>query len=78
MGPGKYHGLPGAILMISVDDGKREIKALTVELEAIEKDLIKAPNKGKKVTEEEYVEIQELKMKEMAETHGSHSIKIRN
>ena len=76
MGPGMYHGLPGAILMISVNDGKQELKAIAVELGEI--DDLKKPSKGKKVTEDEYLKILEEKIKEMREMHGSETIEIRN
>jgi GLPGLI family protein len=78
IGPGKYHGLPGAILMISVDDGKREIKALSIDMNEVDPNLLKAPNDGKKVTEAEYQRIQDEKMKEMEERYGSRTVKIRH
>jgi len=76
MGPAMYHGLPGTILMVSVNDGKKEIKALSVE--KIDLPKLEEPSKGKKVSEEKYQKIQEEKMKEMQEMHGAETIEIRN
>lgn len=80
-GPGSYDQLPGMILEVNVDNGKRTIVAKSVELKTLEKDAIKKPKKGKKVSREEFEEISEKKMKEMeAEMggNGSFQIKIRN
>lgn len=76
IGPAMYHGLPGAILMISVNEGKREFKALEITLDEMED--LKIPSKGKKVSEEEYQKIQAEKLKEMQEMHGSKTIQIGN
>lgn len=74
-GPESYGQLPGAILMLSVNDGKLEVKATKVELKEIKK--IDIPDNGKKVTTEEYEKIIDEKMKEMAKEHGGTSISIR-
>ncbi len=68
IGPSGYHGLPGAILMVSEDDGKREIKALEINLKSLDKDAIKRPTKGKKVTQEAFDKIvkeREIEMSNM-------------
>jgi len=69
VGPSSYHGLPGAILMVSVDDGKIEFKANKVEFEKLEEDAILKPTKGKKVSAEEYEKIQKDKDAEMMKMH---------
>lgn len=64
IGPHGYGQLPGAILMLSIDEGKTEIMATDVSLsESIEK--LEKPTKGKKVTEDEFEKIIEKKMKEI-------------
>jgi GLPGLI family protein len=70
IGPGLYNQLPGAILMVSVDDGKTEIKATHIDLSSDIKDKVMKPTKGDKVTAEEYDKIVEEKMKEMKSMYG--------
>ncbi|MDF1697908.1 MAG: GLPGLI family protein [Saprospiraceae bacterium] len=74
-GPASYGNLPGAILMLSVGDQETEIKATKIEMKKVEK--IEKPEDGKKVTEEEYEQIVEDKMKEMEKEHGGRTITIR-
>lgn len=64
-GPDFYDGLPGAILLISKNDGELEIKAQKISLDDTLSDKIKIPNDGKKVTQEEFEKIQAEKEKEM-------------
>jgi len=70
IGPDTYNQLPGAILMISKDDGKTEIKATHVNLEEPTEEVFELPKKGKKVTPEEFKQIVEEKTKEMAKEYG--------
>jgi GLPGLI family protein len=64
-GPENYHGLPGLILEIS--DGKTTILCSKVVLNTKEKKDIKAPKKGKLVSQAEYDKIVKEKMEEMRE-----------
>ncbi|MFK8009678.1 MAG: GLPGLI family protein [Saprospiraceae bacterium] len=80
-GPGSISGLPGMILKLDRNAGEMVVVATSVELKEIEKKTLKAPQKGKKVTQEEFQKIQEEKMKEMNEEFGEGSgtrIIIRN
>lgn len=70
-GPEEYGNLPGLILEVNVDEGEHLIKATSVELKALEKDVLKKPRKGKAVTSEEYQAIVAEKMKEMGMDEGS-------
>ena len=63
-GPGQG-GLPGLILVLTVDDGMRSYVAKEVALGPVEQGIISPPSKGKKVTREEYDEIVEERMEEM-------------
>lgn len=65
LGPDKYWGLPGLIL--SVNAGDTQIICTKVVLNVKEKVEIKAPKKGKKVTEKEFEEIVEEKTLELKE-----------
>ncbi|MDF4204738.1 GLPGLI family protein [Maribacter sp. SA7] len=64
-GPGLYWGLPGLIL--AVNDDVTTIVCSEITMNPSEKMEIKAPTKGKKVTQAEYDEISQEKMKEMRE-----------
>lgn len=67
-GPAKYWGLPGLILEISA--GNVQIVCNKITINPKDKIDIKTPSKGKKVTQEEYDEIRNEKMKEMRENRG--------
>lgn len=80
IGPSNYTSLPGAILMVSIDDGKTEIKATKIDLEASTDEDLVAPTKGQKVTSEEFSKLQKEKlaeMREMYQSRGGESIFIR-
>lgn len=62
-GPGDYWGLPGLILEIS--DGKTVILCSKIVMNTKEKVEIKAPTKGKEVSQKEYNKILKEKMEEM-------------
>ncbi|CAM3293914.1 GLPGLI family protein [Zobellia roscoffensis] len=64
-GPSTYWGLPGLILAVS--DDITTIVCSEITLNPNEKIEIKAPSKGKKVTQAEYDKISQEKMKEMRE-----------
>lgn len=64
-GPGEYGGLPGLIL--EVNAGRTTILCSEIVLNPSEKQVIKKPTKGKKVTREEYDKIAKKKMEEMRE-----------
>ena len=70
-GPGKYLGLPGLVLAVDIDNGRRTINATSIELGVIGKDLIDKPKGGKKVSPEEYDQIVAEKRKEMEQQYGS-------
>lgn len=70
-GPGTYNGLPGLVLAVDVDNGKNTITATSVDLNAVSEDKITKPDKGKKVTREEFDAIVQEKMKEMGVQGGS-------
>jgi GLPGLI family protein len=70
-GPGKFGGLPGLILAVDIKDGDNVTTATKVDFSPIDISLLEKPNKGKKVTREEYEKIVADKMKEMGATPGS-------
>ena len=65
-GPDEYWGLPGLILEVQTQ--RTTMLCSKLALNPKEKPEIKAPHKGEKVTQEEYMEIMTKKMEEMQET----------
>ena len=76
-GPGNLGQLPGMILEIDINDGKRKITAIEVKSEAPEKNQLKPPSKGKAVTQAEFDRIFEEKRKEMNAEMGGDGAVIR-
>jgi len=78
-GPGNYVNLPGLVLEVDINNGKRIITAESVDLKEIEKGLISKPKKGKKVSREKFQQIRDEKMKEMGAERkaGGHMIIMR-
>ena len=68
-GPENYWGLPGLIL--EINDGKTNILCSKIVMNSKEKIEIKAPSKGKQVTQAEYDEIVKKKTEEMREMYGN-------
>ncbi len=67
-GPGKYFGLPGLIMEVS--DGRQTVLCSKVVLNPENKVSIDRPKEGKVVTEKEYQETVQKKMKEFQEMYG--------
>lgn len=78
-GPDGYLNLPGFVLEVhtKAERAERWLTAQQVSFETLEKDILKAPTKGKKVTSDEYDKIVEEKTKEMAEQNGGRGVRIR-
>ena len=63
-GPDNYGGLPGLILMLSIDDGSKLYEATSITLDTeIE---ITVPDKGRPVTQEEFEKLVQERMEERA------------
>lgn len=67
-GPASYGGLPGMILLLSIDGGKIQYQASEVEVKELEAGLISAPDEGREVTREEFDRIVADKMEEIMRT----------
>lgn len=77
-GPARYSGLPGLILEVIADQGKRIISATSVKLGDVTA-MITKPNKGKKMTKEEFNKMVDEKRAEQGEEGGEHVvIRIKN
>ena len=70
LGPGNFSGLPGAILLVDMDNGARVYTASKIELRELKDGEISIPTKGKEVTAEEFEKIKKEKMAEMGGTVG--------
>jgi len=70
VGPSSFYGLPGAILSVRTQDGDHDIVATKVAFEKIDRTVIVAPRKGKKVMAAQFKKIVEAKQKEMVEEYG--------
>ena len=69
-GPGHYRGLPGMILVVSVDDGRIQYTATEVSMAAVADGVIVEPTEGESVTREEYDAVVIEKMEELRRTRG--------
>jgi GLPGLI family protein len=69
-GPAGFYGLPGLILKVDINDGKRIITATSIDPSMEVTDFLIKPKEGKKVTQEEYRKIVADKMKEMGHENG--------
>jgi len=69
-GPAGFYGLPGLILQVDSNDGKRTITAVSIDPSMEVTDFLVKPKEGKKVTQAEYRKIVDDKMKEMGHENG--------
>ncbi len=70
-GPGSFGGLPGAILVLTSDGAARTTwNATHVSLEPPDDAELQAPDKGRKVTREEFEAIEQEKLEEMQNRGG--------
>jgi GLPGLI family protein len=64
-GPAQYGGLPGLILVVSVDEGHTIYSATEVDMAELQGGAIEAPEEGHEVSRDEYEEIVAEKMTEL-------------
>ena len=69
-GPGPYGGLPGMILVVTVDGGKTLYAATDVDLSGLGEATIAAPREGDEVSREEYERIVVEKLEEVRTLAG--------
>ncbi len=73
-GPEEYGGLPGLILVLTIDDARQTFIAKEVTLAPLAEGTIVAPEKGRRVTNEEFTGIVKEKMEEMQKSRGGRGI----
>lgn len=76
-GPGPYSGLPGLILVLNEDDGRRSFVAKEVSLEPLAEDVLQAPSKGREMKRDAFDTMVEEKLKEMGAQRGRPNVMIR-
>ncbi len=69
-GPGEYLNLPGLVLAVDLDNGRRTLTAKSIEPMEVDSKMLSKPKEGKKTTEAEFKAIVEEKMKEMGVQHS--------
>lgn len=69
-GPASYGGLPGMILVLSLDGGRTQYFATEVALGEVDEGLIRAPEDGDEISREEYEAIVEEKLDELERLYG--------
>lgn len=73
-GPAEFLNLPGMVLGVDLDNGRRTLTATSIEAMDVDAKMLAKPKEGKKVTETEFKDIVAEKMKEMGVENGkSHS-----
>jgi GLPGLI family protein len=81
LGPEGFHGLPGLILEVTINDDEIVISAEKLELRALKKNELKVPKGGQEVSEEEYQAMVEEQMKNLGmqpQGQGGFRMIIRN
>ena len=64
-GPASYGGLPGMILVLSLNDGQTQYQATEVALQELEAGLIAPPEDGDEVSYEEFEQLVKERIEEM-------------
>ena len=70
IGPDNYFGLPGAVLMAVINYNERIYIATEILSESVPDSRVQAPSRGKKVSSEEFDEIQEEMMEQFRSRMG--------
>lgn len=69
-GPESFGSLPGMILKVDINDGEVVYTAAKIEAKKLKENEIQAPDKGKKITEEDFRKMMEEEMKKMGGQGG--------
>ncbi len=76
LGPETFNTLPGAVLMININDGERIVTAKTIELRPLKKNEMKVPSGGTRTTQAEFRKMVSEQMERMRANGGN--VIIRN
>lgn len=71
LGPENFNTLPGAVLLVDINDGERIITAKNIELRPLKKNEMRIPDAKTKTTEEEYRKMVREQMDRMRANGGN-------
>jgi GLPGLI family protein len=71
LGPESFNTLPGAVMMVDINNGERTITAKTIDLRPLKKTEMKIPSGGTKTTEPEYRKMVNEQMERMRANGGN-------
>jgi GLPGLI family protein len=70
LGPENFNTLPGAVLMVDINDGERMITAKSIDLRSLKKSELKVPTGGTKTTEADFRKLMNEQMERMRANGG--------
>ena len=70
LGPEGFNTLPGAVMMVDINDGERTITAKNIDMRSLKKNEMKIPSGGTKTTEAEYRKMVNEQMERMRANGG--------
>jgi GLPGLI family protein len=70
LGPENFNTLPGAVLMVDINDGERMITAKSIDLRSLKKSELKVPTGGTKTTEAGFRKMMNEQMERMRANGG--------
>jgi GLPGLI family protein len=76
LGPEMFNGLPGAVLLVDINDGERVVTAKSLEVRSLKRHEMEVPDKGTKTTRAEFQKMRDEQLQKMR-TNGANVI-IRN
>ena len=70
LGPENFNTLPGAVMMVDINDGERMITAKSIDLRSLKKNELKVPTGGTKTTEADFRKMMNEQMERMRANGG--------
>jgi GLPGLI family protein len=70
LGPENFNTLPGAVLLVDINDGERMITAKSIDLRSLKKSELKVPTGGTKTTEADFRKMMNEQMERMRANGG--------
>jgi len=77
-GPALFSGLPGLILEVQIDENEKVISAVHISTDNVDKEEMRIPEKGKKVSREKFVQILQKKRNEQPAMYSNAQIRFYN
>ena len=70
LGPENFNTLPGAVMMVDINDGERIITAKSIDLRSLKKNELKVPSGGTQTTEADFRKMMNEQMERMRANGG--------